>query len=370
MRHGVVIITKWFSSPDMKRFITYIFLLLVVTSCDKWRSDDPFAEYELVSFASTKGAGDGKIYRVYLNGLENYSTRGTETSGVYQDSDASGPLAPYPNSDNGLRAPNGTYRMHIVYPNVEMTPIPSNFGGNGSMNGYLLNRIQGTDPKIYLSEEVDVVLSGVYLSLVGGSSQYIFDANGFPLKERRSKITINAKKGEGIAPTTLHSVSFKNVIQSGYYRPLDRRLYFVPIAPDSQDSKIEILNGELSLGESYSQIGQTTTILSMNYGETDEQSNYKWPLPTFVLSAEIGGKSETFTVALGWDFKPQTEYVFDITIRSVEVRIDVTAKAWDDKNVSSSPVGEQPSWTVTFPLEGNGNNFSWDNRGTIEGTIE
>jgi hypothetical protein len=108
----------------------------------------------------------------------------------------------------------------------------------------------------------------------------------------------------------------------------------------------------------------------MNYGETDEQSNYKWPLPTFVLSAKIGEKSETFTVALGWDFKPQTEYVFDITIRSVEVRIDVTAKAWDDKNVSSSPVGEQPLWTVTFPLEGNGNNFSWDNRGTIVGTIE
>ena len=201
------------------KHIIYLIIAVAAISCSKGsilKENNP-AE-ELIGGIFTKGTGDGKAYRVYLNGIDGTVTVGKEYTGTYADKTAGGEFTPCTvtqqgtfsavdnTGENGLRAIDGPYKMHIVYPAIGMSPIE----GHSGINGYLFNRklSQGEIP-VYISDTLKVNVSGVYVIDENSDSQYIYDASNLDLKQQRSKINITFKCGESIPSTTLQYIIFK-----------------------------------------------------------------------------------------------------------------------------------------------------------------
>lgn len=364
----------------MRRF-TYLLSVLALISCDRIASEPDDFKRELVTQMATKGTGSGNVYRIYLNGRENYDTRGIEVSGTYADLASGSPLVPCSitgelefddeNPECGLRARDGDYMMHIVYPAVTMVPIDRMYTGgeDRGINGYLVKRILGTDDReIYFSPAREVKLSGVYL--FDTRSNYIFDASDMPLKQPRSRVAVNFRCGEKIPQTTLRRVSFKNIVQQGYFRPVDGIYYFLNDGSDADNVTDVVLfesaEGEL-ITQEHDKALDETYILSMDYGELTAQGNLRWPVPSLVF--ETGGSENpvVFTVSLGWNFEQQKEYVFNITMNSTYVNMEVEVLDWDDVDADAS-VDNPQKWSVDFSMDGD-NDFAWTPVTDIVGTI-
>lgn len=359
----------------MRGFSLCIAGLLAVISCDEHSDFCRPQAVNLVESIATRGSkGDGRVYRVYLNGLEGHETQGIETSGTYVDNMSGGPLSPCTvtagnefdeiDSSCGLRSIDGYYKMHIVHPPVTMERIPDNRSQGRGINGYLIER-ENTDQEkeLFISRSADVYLSGVYLSDDSGL-QYVFDASDMLLRQQRSRVSVRFICGSDIESTKLRSVSFRNIIRQGYYRPADGRFYILSDgSPDDDVEDVNLFNGELVLDSGESVELEETHILSMNYGETDNQGNSLWPLPSLVFTTgEDEGNPVTFTVALGWLFEPQKEYVFYITMNSMHVNIELGVAPWDEKDIDSENITYLASWSVGIAVS------DWDKEET-EGTI-
>ena len=347
-------------------------MALSAISCSKVpvpvpESEDTFAG--LITGIFTRGTGNGNVYRVYLNGIDGTTTMGKEYSGTYADLTSGGQFTPCRVNSNGefasadetgesgLRATDGAYKMHIVYPAIAMTPIE----GEEGLNGYLIYR-QGAESPLYLSNARNVNVSGVYIKEENSQGQYIYDATSLELKQQRSKITIIFKCGTEIESTTLHKIIFRNIIDNGYFRPADGRFYYRDEDVHSDDIYIAPAGGlTLGTGET-AKVVADQYILSMDYGEKDNQGNAKWPLPSFEI--HIGSDASTtidFTAALGWNFEPQNNYEFTITISSLYVQVDVYATEWRDNGTTGVTIGNPKRFTVQFPLEdGSDNILEWD----------
>lgn len=376
----------------MKRFWLYIFVVLFI-SCQKDSSveDSNSKEINQVSFAATKGSGSKKSFRVYLNGIENTVAEGIETSGSYYDQTEGMPLQPcsvdeYGNfvaldDSKGLRSINGSYKLHIVSPAVEMVPIE----GYTNLNGYKISRDLGQDENpIYLSSIADVTLSGVYLTGASGLQHNIYDASSHILKQQRSKIKIKYACGNDIASTTLQKITLSNIINVGYYRPVESRFYYAQediinyaidktVLPDVLP--LTITNPNFPNGTNPNEpidLGVEQYILSMNYGELDSQGHSKWPFPSFVI--ETGGSESdvvVFTAALGWNFEPQHTYEFTITINSIYVNIEVAALPWDENGKEDTSIENPKRWSIDFPItDGEVKLLEWEEIDNINGTIE
>ena len=360
----------------MKHFITYVLLLFSLFACDRLGVDKDSANTHLVPQIDTKGSGSGRVYRIYLNGIDSYETEGIETSGTYVDHVGGSSLTPcavdedysYVEDDPscGLRAKDSIYTMHIAYPAVEMERIPSDYSGGKEINGYLINRILGqNDEELYLSQPTGVNLSGVYLSDINGS-QYIFDAEDMPLKQQRSRIAVTFKCGEKIGSTTLRNVSLKNIIKRGYYRPLEGIYYFLNDGSDQDDMEdVVLFDGEEVIVTGASKALPETYILSMDYGETDSNNNPRWPLPSFVFTTGPDvGNEVTFTVALGWNFEPQKEYMFNINMNSMYMEMHVSVVDCEGDGVESGSISDLGTWRIEYPAD------DWVDIDNITGTIE
>ncbi len=360
--------------------IRCIILLLAVLAGGCSKNDELIGEQhngELVSSTFTKGTGDGKAYRICLNGIVGTETENIETSGSYCDLTEGLPFVPCnvdesgkftsANDAMGLRAKDGPYKMHIVYPAINGKPIP--YDGYTHLTGYLLERnITENSDQIYLSTVKDVTVNGTYLKEPGSQLQYIYDASAIELKQQRSRIKIIFKCGEDIESTTLQNIVLKNIISQGYYRPVDGIFYY----QDSNIENKEVYDTPLTLTTGNSKdLEIDEYILSMNYGELDGQGNTKWPLPSFEISTGSDSETVKFTAALGWNFEPQNTYEFTITINSLYVQIDVEATQWEDGGENSTIVGNPKKWTIQFPLEDNANNrlLEWEEIKDINGTI-
>ncbi|MBQ6572975.1 MAG: hypothetical protein IIX41_01490 [Bacteroidales bacterium] len=346
------------------RHIIYVIVAVVAISCSKEALKDDIGHLkELVNGIFTKGKGDGKAYRVYANGIDGTVTVGKEYTGTYADLTLNGEFSPctvnaageFVEVDNtgasGLRAIDGPYKMHVVYPAIAMKPI----NGHNGINGYLFNRnLAQNEQPVYISNVINVNVNGVYVKEENATGQYIYDASELMLKQQRSKINITFKCGTSITSTTLQDITFKNVIDKGYYRPADGRFYY-----EADDVvSVDIYNPEnaqtglvLTTGESM-KVVENQYILSMDYGEKDSQGVPKWPLPSFEIKTGTSStQSVTFTAALGWNFLPQNTYDFTITINSMYVDILITASAWVPNNPCEGDISDISSWNITLPLE-------------------
>ena len=335
---------------------------------------------QLVEFTSTKGVGDGKAYRIYLNGIDGTDSEGVEATGTYCDKTDGEQFVPcevdtdgkYVKDDDtkGLRAINGPYKMHMVYPAIAMTPIP--YAGYTNLNGYFYQR---NGEGVAISQTSDVTLRGVYLSKDNGD-EYIFDGSDMLLQQPRSRIKINFACGTAIQATTLQKLSFKNIISEGYYRPAESRFYY----SDANISDKVLFDAsaaggaELTLSTGQSQeLSIDEYILSMDYAEKDAQGNTKWPLPSFVIEiGETQAEVVSFTAAIGWLFKPQRTYLFTFTINSMYVNVTVEALPWEDGGDNSGEVNNPEIWSIDFPLkDGSENNLlEWEEIDGIHGEIQ
>ena len=367
--------TIWNFKMLMKRLLSYVFMIVTAVSCDMLSSGGGILSKDSVVqiFTKSSGAGgangqsDNKVFRIYLNGPDDYDTKGIEVSGTYCDTGAE-TLVPCSIDGNlemidedsscGLISRDGTYKMHIVYPAVTMVAIPEAYGGSSvegkPKNGYKITREPDAALReIMLSNAMMVKLSGVYLSDAtdpDAESSYIFDAGDpFLLKQPRSRITVNFKCGDEIQSAILKSVTFANLVKEGYFRPVDGVYYF------DRESHLETLTlfpkeGDIPAGRTGIEVGMTewkqlgtTALLSMDYSETTPQGAPKWPIPSLVFSTidEYTQKEGSFTVSLAWNFEKQMEYIFNITMNSTYANLSVEVRDWDyvetDTEVSMFP---------------------------------
>ena len=361
----------------MRRRIKYIIVAVLMVSCNRINPESDDFKGELISRIETKEgiAGTENVYRVYLNGLENYDTYGVEATGTYYDSPDGGALVPCSiNKDltfnakddsQGLRAKDGWYKMHIVYPPVEMTDIPD----ETDKRGYEIKReLNENDTEIYLSKAEVVKLDGVYL--YDTQSRYVFDASAMPLKQPRSRIIVNFQCSENVSEITLRKVSFKNIISKGFFRPVEGIYYFKNDGSAEDDVIDEDLfapeNGEMITKDNPKELA-ATYILSMDYSENDAQGNPRWPLPSLVFEIGDSVNPVTLTVPLAWNFEQQKEYVFNIRMNHIYISgVTVTVSDWTSVN-SGGTVTDPETWSLTI---GEGGIVNWTQVNGITGTIE
>ena len=363
----------------------YIYLLITAValtcsiSCSKSAVTGEAPAENLISATFTKGNGDNKAYRIYLNGIDGTVTVGKEYSGTYVDNSNDALATCRVNEDgslididetgaSGLRAIDGPYKMHIVYPAIKMSPIT----GENGINGYHFYREEEMqENSIYISQTKTVNVDGIYLKEEGGETQYIYDASSMILKQPRSKIDIIFKCGNDIASTTLQSIKLKNIINEGYYRPADSRFYY----QNSSLIDLNLYNAPENVQPLLSGTSQTIAenifLLSMDYSEKDSQGNTKWPLPS--LEIKTGSEETyyvTFTAALGWNFEPHNRYEFTITINSLYVNLSVTATPWDIEEENNGTIENPKQWSIDFPINGSGDNvLDWEEVNAGTGTI-
>jgi hypothetical protein len=356
----------------MKRLLSY-FLLLILVACSQIEMDrdgDSILEGAKCVELQTKGTtGDKRTYRFSLN-----SSAGNEYVGTYCDVEKGSPLVPCEvdpttgtaaqqvekNSEKGLSAPNGNYRMYIASPACSLKVVDANTG----LKGYPYSRNQNG---VYVSEVIDVALSGVYLS-ESGSSQYIFNASNHVLRQPRSQIKLKFACGSDIESTTLQYINLKNFIETGYYIPIEERFHYTSV-----ESKRSLYSTPTTLTKNQDKdLNVQEYLLSMNYRETDAQGNNKWPLPS--LEIAVGEKANelvTFTADLAWDFKPQNVYEFTIKINSVSAYLTMIIYNWVPNSVGDVYVKDPGTWQIEIPLSGeNTGNLNWKEVGTQTGTIK
>lgn len=360
----------------MKQWITYVAVALSMVSCSRINLGSDDFKGELISRIETKEGvvPTEKVYRVYLNGLEEYYTAGVEATGTYYDSPERGLVPCSINADltfqryddaYGLRAGDGKYKMHIVYPPEQMTEIQ----GETGKKGYEINRVLGQDDReIYLSKAEEVKLEGVYL--YDTESRYVFDASKMPLKQPRSRIKVNFKCSDNVTEITLRQVSIKNIIKRGYFRPVEGIYYFTYDGSDQDD----VIDVDLFTSQEGEKITKTnpkeledTYILSMDYSENDAQGNPRWPLPSLVFEIGDSETPVTLTVPLAWNFDQQKEYVFNIIMNHIYISgVTVTVSDWTSVN-SGGTVTDPETWSLTI---GEGGIVNWTQVNGITGTIQ
>ena len=371
----------------VKRWFIYLILGTLLLSCDdRKREKDPMEDSVLLEMGFTKGVGNGNAYRIYLNGLDGTTTEGIESTGTYCDKVSGEQFVPCFVDDDGkyvesgddpsgqgLRAINGPYKMHIVFPAVRNVAIP--YAGYTDLNGYLFQR--ESESSIYLSEAVDVNVTGVYLGNSSGS-EYIYDASSLILRQPKSRLRVIFACGDDIASTTLRKIEFDQIIAQGYFSPAMKRYYY----EESNITSQTIFDGELVLTRGQSQeldidpdddASDYQYLLSMDYGEKDDLGNPKYTMPSFIVST---GSSDadliTFNAALGLEFKWQHAYTFKITINSTYANVTVTALPWSDGGIHNPDVDRPQTWTVNIPLKDGADNnlLEWEEITDIVGTIE
>ena len=319
----------------------------------------------------TKGNGSGRAFLFYLDGLEGTSTGHIETYGTYYDAVASAPLVPcFVSQDGnytgeapsgGLHARDGRYKLFIASPAV----LPVTVQGL-SVKGYEYERnlADPADPDIlYVSEPVEVSVSGVFLSS-GNGYEYDYDVSTQVLRQPRSRINLRFACGDKITETTLRKITLKNIIDYGYYIPSEAYFEYDSVIDKVVFSVQEGGEGlRLEPEDDPVDLQVNEYILSMDYRVTDDYGNYIWPLPS--LEIKVGPDDEnvvTFVTALGWNFKPQYVYDFTITINSVLVNLSVTAQEWEIVDGQEAVVGVPQTWMIEFPLVDNSDNklLDWE----------
>lgn len=361
----------------MKKILAYILCLVAVGCTDDLRESGENVSNEAAEYLDvrTKGNGDGRSYIFYLIGNQWPAASGSEYYGTYLDVMAGQPVKPVEvnqqgvpvsgsyDSSQGLRASNGSYKLFVASPAVQMLSV------SDELKGYHYTR---KDEGVYISDPVDVNVNGVYLSDVGGPV-YVYDASAQILRQPRSRLKLKFGCGSDIERTTLRSINLKNFISQGYYVPVEKRFHYSrgdilqeeTLYPPPGGSPLTVKKNHVE------DLNVDEYILSMNYGELDALGNAKFPMPS--LEIEIGGANEgaiIFTAALGWDFKPQNAYEFTIIINSVYVNMQVVVSPWGDTGDVSSGIGSTEIWEVTFPLkEGSVNLLDWEKVDKQTGTI-
>lgn len=375
----------------MKRFLSYVLLIAAAASCGRLQSDggilseDSIVQFFTKSSGEGSGGGSNKVFRIYLNGPDEYDTKGIEVSGTYCDTGGD-TLIPCSIDSNlemtgedsscGLRSIDGTYKMHIVYPAVTMTEIPEKYGGvSDGRTGYMITREprEGVED-IVLSNALMVKLNGVYLSDAtdpNATSSYVFDAGDpFLLKQPRSKITVNFKCGDEVVSTILKSVDVTNLVKEGFFRPLEGVYYF------NRQSHLESASlfpqeGDVPEGQSGVEVGKDSwkklgsfRLLSMDYSELTPQGAPRWTIPSLIFTTadKNTGKQGSFTVSLAWNFEKQMEYIFNITMNSTNATLSVTVKDWDPVETGTE-VGESYGWSATVSID------TWTNGSSSGGNI-
>lgn len=337
----------------MKRVFLYLLGLFIMAACSEdlreSGQDNLLTENEVM--IQTKGVGDQSTYIFYLIG----SQTGNRYSGTYVDAYLDEPLmpgylaagnVPTYDSSKGLRAVNGNYSLFAASPAQEMVETSSGSG----LFGYSYTRnIEG----VYVSEPVNVILGGVYLSGDKGT-EYIYDASAQVLKQPRSRLKLKFACGSDIEQAVLQAINLKNFISEGIYIPYQKRFHYendaveatAQLYPKTQTQELlQVMQGntvDLDVQE---------FILSMNYGETDSEGNTKYPMPSLeIITGASTQESVTFNAVLGWDFKPQHTYEFTIKINSIYVNMTVNISSWDSE-AAGSDIEETETWQVTFPLK-------------------
>ena len=377
----------------LKKIRILFFMFLVVmsctTSCNNGLGDSESDDYSevLVEHMMTKGTGSGHVYRVGLKG-ENATI-----TALYSDSYQDAPLVPgYFDSDGnfiedsewGLRAVEGDYKLFLVYPPREDSQVEYNDDDYIGKRGYKVTRIPSvtgitggnedfanstgkwstksvtSDDDFAFSEVVDVTLDGVYLKRRNESStSYIFDASTMMLKKKRSKVKVTFKCGNDIPGVTLESISLNNIINEGYYNPAEQVLYY-----DRNLESIRIYengDGLFVSKNSQADIGDAEHyILSMDYSERDYDGTAKWPQPE--ISVYFKGAEETLTTPLAINLLPLHVYSIDITVNSTQVSIDVSTAPWDEVH-SGGTIEDQEDWNIVINTPG------WIEKGGIEDGI-
>lgn len=355
-------------------FFMFLVVMFCTTSCHKGLGNSGSADNGevLVTHMMTKGTGSGVIYRVGLKGAN------TTVTALYGDLYSSASLVPgYFNADGdfiedsewGLRAVAGNYRLFIVYPPEEgeeveysyddyrgkrgykVTRIPSDIGFTGGIEDFLNSGGSWTksvsdEDDFAFSDVVDVTLDGVYLKRKNESAtSYIFDASTMKLKKKRSKIKVTFKCGNDITGVTLESIRINNIINEGYYNPAEQALYY-----DRNLESIEIYDNEdgLFVGKNtQADIGDTEDyIISMDYNEKDYNGEAVWPQP--VISVKFKGADEALTTPLAMNLQPLHVYSIDITVNSAKIKIDVSSTSWDEASSDATIADPEESWSIVI----------------------
>lgn len=362
---------------DYILFPIFFVVMFYATSCDKGQGDpEPSVhDHVLVQHIMTKGSGNGNVYRLGLKGIAGTQTEEIYVTALYRDTYEGSPLEPLlpdvngdyiPNSEGGLRAKSGDYKMFIVYPPKEEKPVE--YDGFTDKTGYKVTRVGsldftgntetpetkdiGTEDEendFYFSELMDVTLDGVYLGLKNNPASYIYDASSMPLKQKRSRITVSFSCGEEILSVNLKSISVNNVIPEGYYNPAENVFYY-------REENLESINffnstdpeGKLVEAGSSMPVGDVQYILSMNYNEKDALGQSRWVQPE--LCVELIGAKIDLTFPLAIDFLPQYEYALSVTVNSADIVINLNASPWDNVSADAT-ITYQQSWTIDIEDE-------------------
>ena len=356
----------------MKRVFLYLLGLFLMAACsDDLRDsgqDHLLTENDVI--LQTKGVGDNSTYIFYLIGNQN----GNRYFGTYVDAVQNEPLMPgYIDAQNGptydsskgLRAVNGNYSLFAASPAQEMVETSSGSG----LFGYSYTR---NDEGVYVSEPVNVILGGVYLSGDKGA-EYIYDASAQVLRQPRSRLKLKFACGSDIEQAILQAINLKNFISEGIYIPYQKRFHY---ENDAVEATAQLYPKTQT--QEFLQVTQGNTvdldvqefILSMNYGETDSEGNTKYPMPSLeIITGASTQESVTFNAVLGWDFKPQHTYEFTIKINSIYVNMTVKISSWDSATVGSD-IEDTQTWQVTFPFkDGTVNLIDWEKVDKQTGTI-
>lgn len=409
----------------MRRYILYIFTLLLAASCSKSETATSADQDEVVEVAFSMMTKVDSEEETYCFALFSSSQTSMPEYGFYESTlinsteDTYSWLTPIEeeNSTLGLAASYGTYTMSSVSPATAPTLASSYYTSanettSKTIYGYPYNRIptNETYDDLYMGDPLTIYIEGALASTSSSATTYTYTFDeDYTLKQQRTKFQLKVCAGtvtsttesdteeddedadsdseeDGTTTTTttqlsyfIRSIYISDVVNSalfnptvGYYATEVYDLYPFSNFPESSEGyTIDWSESRPLLVTNDEKVDNEDVfyLLSADYSDRE-----KYPItPTlnveFLSTAESTyGSVREVPIMLDIDFKPQYHYTLDLLINSIEMILTIKVDNWDDKKETGdvTDLGER---TITVSL-GDGDSSGWEDADTATGDID
>lgn len=262
----------------------------------------------------------------------------------------------------GLQARNGTYYMAIASPAVAMQNTTK-----ADIYGFHYYRERQAGEKVLcISDSIKVTISG--LNINNAWIYYVNDT--IRLKERRSKLKVSVSCGDDISSAMIKKIGLSNIVNEGWYRPIDYDFEYLPTNIGSTD--IQEWATALTLYQTEdTEAGHEKTVectsqpylLSMDYSKTDAYSNPVYALPSIDLYLGASGETEV-KVPIAYNLLPEYTYSCHITINSCYVQVTLSVLDWEGPHTVTGGTDNLLQRPLTFTVN------TWDDGTGTSGETE
>ncbi|MFR9506153.1 MAG: hypothetical protein SNI32_08750, partial [Rikenellaceae bacterium] len=354
----------------MRRYILYIFTLLLAASCSKSETATSADQDEVVEVAfsmMTKADSNGE--ETYCFALFSSSQTSMPEYGFYESTIISLTENTYSwltpketiidenTTTLGLAASSGTYTMSSVSPATAPTSASIYYTSatettSKTIYGYPYNRTPQAESdydELYMGDPLTIYIEGALASTSSSTTTYTYTFDeDYALKQQRTKFQLKVRAGTYINESDveiplsyyLSSIYIADVVNSALFNPtvgyyatevIDHLYPFSNFQDDDQgftinwteSTALEVTDGEKVDTEN------VFYLLSADYSDRD-----KYPItPTlnveFLSTAESTyGSVREVPIMLDIDFKPQYYYTLDLLINSIEMILTITVSDW------------------------------------------